>query len=164
MNLPKSKLSGVSDLLEKIKLGSVLTGGLPGILGTLLGAGSVKDKVLKQARSKMDAQEARTAGKELAFASHKFISAVAAATPAEQRTEATELASRAQAAQYLDMAEECIRFAPLAIQREATRGKNDAAEKAALEAREAGELRMLEQGIDIGRVANGDAPKMGAVA
>lgn len=158
MTFPK-----IRELLLDIATGTLTKGGLPGVLGALLG-GDVKAKVLKAARAKMDAQEARTAGKELAFGSHKFISAVAGAAPAAERGAVTMEAARVLAAQYVDLAEEILAFAPLAIEREELRGRGDAQEKAALEAREAGETRVLQQGVDIGRVANGDAPKMGAVA
>lgn len=158
------KFGNVKDLVGSIVGGalnpSTLLLGLPGILASLFGGGNVKDNLLKQVRKRADAQEARTAGRELGFATHKIISAVAQSTPAEKRQEATEAIARAVALQYIEAAEEAIKFAPLALAREATRGQDNEAERQALAAREAGEERLIQQAIDIGRVCNGDSPKL----
>lgn len=156
-------LGNVKDLiLGAVDLGG-FTNGLPGILLDLLGGGSLKENVLKIARKKGEAQEARTAAKERARLAHKAISAVAAATPADQRAEATLRFAQAIALQQAQEAEALIAFARLAVAREAARGKGGTEEEAAIDAREAGEALVIQQGLDVGRVIAGDAPQMGDV-
>lgn len=134
--------------------GGGLKKGLPDILGLLLGGGSIKDKILNLARGKADAQEARSAGKELGFATHKIISGVAQHTPAAQREAATRQMAQALATQYAVCAREALEFGELALVREAARG-NAATEPAALATREKGEEEMIKATLDLGRLCAG---------
>ncbi len=152
------KLPKITDLLGAIGPGSVVKF-LPQILDLALGGGDPKKKALSLFTKKADAQAGRSAGKVLAFQCHKAISAVAGATPADKRAEVVEQFCANLALQLVQIAESVLAFGPLAVQREVTRGKGDAAETAALSAREAGEEALVQDGLDAGRFLAGDAPK-----
>lgn len=133
--------------------------GLAGIIQKVFPAGNLQVKALKFGKARLNEQSGRTAGKQLGHAAHKAISAVMGPDmpgTLEQRIAVGTALAESVNVQAKQFGESVVAFAAAAANRE--RNRTGSGVEAALEAREAAEEELEQDGIDIGRVLAGDDP------